>query len=84
MSVERQLLKEQWDSFAAKLLPRECGIIQRREMKRAFYAGALALLYGVMSEFDPGTEATAADSIIIESVAKELDDFAEMVKQRRA
>lgn len=37
-------IKAKWDSFEAKVLPKDCSEVQREEMRRAFYAGAAALL----------------------------------------
>lgn len=33
-------VKDQWDSYATKQMPKGAGLVQRREMCRAFYAGA--------------------------------------------
>lgn len=37
-------VKDQWESYAAHVLPPDCGLLQRQETRRAFYAGAFAML----------------------------------------
>lgn len=37
-------LKREWGSFANSVIPRDAPLIQRREMRRAFYAGAQTML----------------------------------------
>jgi hypothetical protein len=42
--MTRQLMAEEWNKFAGRILPLNASAVQRREMWRAFYAGAFALL----------------------------------------
>lgn len=37
-------VQEQWDYFASMVVPKDAPDIQRTEMKRAFYAGAEAMM----------------------------------------
>ena len=41
-------VEEEWESFARAVLPPNCSTVQRWEMRRAFYAGAWAMLAGVL------------------------------------
>lgn len=41
--ARRMYVTEQWNSFAQIVLPKECSDLQRKEMRRAFFAGAVAL-----------------------------------------
>lgn len=82
--MKRQLMAEQWDSFARAVFTRETPGIQRKEMRRAFYAGAQAILHGVIAAFAPESEPTVEDLKIMADLDRELSDFAEMVKAGRA
>lgn len=37
-------IAEQWATFAAMVMPKDAEPVQRQEMRRAFYAGAEAML----------------------------------------
>ena len=65
-------MSEQWDSFARSVLPKEPSV-QRRDMRRAFYAGGQAIL-----------RAMKADIEMIAKLEIELSDFTELVKKGRA
>ena len=82
--MKRQLMAEQWDSFARAVLPRDAPAIQRQEMRRAFYAGAQGILHGVIAAFAPESEPTDEDLRMMESLEIELSEFAEAVKKGRA
>ena len=82
--MKRQLVAEQWDQFARLVLPKEAPADQRREMRRAFYSGAQAILFNVIASLDEEPEPTGEDLRIIDGVGRELEDFAEMVKNGRA
>ena len=82
--MKRQPMAEQWDSFARAVLPEGCPAVQRQEMRRAFYAGAEALLHGVLQVLSAeGEEATAEDLDAMANLEKELSEFAELVKKGR-
>lgn len=77
-------MAEQWDQFARAVLPKDAPPDQRREMRRAFYAGAQGILFKVIAAFAPETEPTEADLQVMTDLERELSDFAEMVKAGRA
>ncbi len=83
MGVKRQFMAEQWNTFAAKVLPIGCPERQRRETRRGFYAGAHALL-NVIGEFDPGPEPTEQDVKFMEDLDQKLKEFATAVKMGKA
>lgn len=80
----RLLIAEEWDGFARRVLPPQAPAIQRKEMRRAFYAGCQTTLHTLMKALDAGTEATGQDLALMAGVEKELSDFADMVKNGRA
>lgn len=82
--MKRQLMAEQWDQFARSVLPVGASAVQRQEMRRAFYAGAQAILFRVIEAFAPESEPTAEDLQLMQDVHDEIEDFARLVKAGRA
>ena len=80
----QQLMAEQWDSFSRAIFDERHGTEQRREMRRAFYAGAESILFRVIQSFAPESEPTEADLQIMEDLDRELKEFAKAVKDGRA
>jgi hypothetical protein len=78
--MKRLLMAEQWNSFAQAVLPKDASPIQRQEMRRAFYAGAQAILFKVIASFAPESEPTAEDLQMMDNLERELSDFAEAGK----
>lgn len=75
-------LREQWQSFALEILPLDCSDIQRRETKRAFFAGAWGMFHLVSSvgEDTPDEDALA----MLDGWKREMEEFQEKVRQGRA
>jgi hypothetical protein len=84
MPARRLLMAEQWDGFSRKVMPADAPQVQRQEMRRAFYAGAQAILHGVIAAFAPESEPTVEDLQIMADLDNELSAFAELVKAGRA
>jgi hypothetical protein len=84
MSAKRQLMGEQWDSFARAIFNKDTPDVQRREMRRAFYAGGEAILFKILTEFAPDAEPTEADLQIMDDLHKELLEFGKLMQQGRA
>lgn len=77
-------LESAWLTFAAAVLPPDVGQVQRREMKRAFYAGAAMLLHEIMAMLDPGAEPTEGDLRKMDAIAQELRQFHDDVRKGAA
>ena len=77
-------MAEQWNEFSRAVMPPDASPIQKREMRRAFYAGAHAILIRVMDFLSPGDDPTEADLQIMADVELELRSFADSVKAGRA
>lgn len=82
--MKRQLMAEQWDQFARTVMPKDAPQDQRREMRRAFYAGAQSILFRVIESFAPESEPTAEDLQIMEDLHNELQEFGKLIQQGRA
>jgi len=73
-------LADQWQDFEKRVLPADAGEVQRIETRRAFYAGAQALLCGLLNMFEPDHGPTEEDLKAMDSIKAELDQFAADVK----
>lgn len=82
--MKRRLMAEQWDSFARAVLSKDAPAVQRQEMRRAFYAGAQGIMFGVIMALAPESEPTPEDLQIMENLQTELDEFIELIKAGRA
>lgn len=47
---------EEWQSYDRKIVPVEAGAVQREECRRAFYAGAWAMYWLVMSHMEKASD----------------------------
>lgn len=75
-----KIIEQQWLSYRSAVLPKEAPLIQLQECRRAFYAGAQALLQTLLTAVSPGQEVTDEDAQVLERVQKELDEFAKAVE----
>lgn len=69
-------IQHYWESFEASVVPKTAGPVQRQEMRRAFYAGAIAMQ---SIQFTVGDEDISEDAAIgiLEGCRLELEAFAE-------
>jgi hypothetical protein len=74
-----------WRDYRVKVMPLAAPAIQATECRRAFYAGAQAMIAAMLSFLghndDPATEQELAD---MDALQAELDRFANDVKAGRA
>lgn len=82
--MKRLLMAEQWDQFARAVLPRDASITQKREMRRAFYAGGQAIIFKIVTALAPDAEPTEDDLKLMDDLHQELNAFAADVKAGRA
>lgn len=80
---ERVTLAQEWDQFARTLLA-HAGIVQRVEMRRAFYAGAASMFTLLTGGLDADHEPTALDLAYVESLNQETVAFARDIAEGRA
>lgn len=74
--MPRKLIAEQWNTYLIQVLPPSASITQRRETKRAFYAGAHSIFLAVMAAMSAGPEATDEDLTIMADIQAEAEAFA--------
>jgi hypothetical protein len=73
-----------WQDYARRVLPAGAPQVQRWETRRAFYAGAAAMLDAIMHGMTPGDEPTEADLAHMDALAAELTGFGRDVQGGRA
>ena len=76
-------VQEQWESFASLVIPKNAPPVQRQEMRRAFYAGAEAMMRIQWAIGGEGISEQAGIQIL-EGCSDELKRFAQQVAQGRA
>jgi hypothetical protein len=68
------LIAERWRVFEESTL-RGASRVQRDEMRKAFFFGALALFDLLMNALAPGAEPTDSDLAIMDGINEELRGF---------
>lgn len=79
-----QVIEKSWLSYRTECIHAEAGQLQLIESRRAFYAGARALLTAITDILEPGEEATDADIAMLEAIHVELNDFMDALKAGKA
>lgn len=77
-------IKEAWESLESMIL-QNAGPVQKKEMRRAFYAGAQAFLGILLNHLDDNNsdEVTEMDMSLMDSLHDELKQFAQDLQEGR-
>jgi hypothetical protein len=75
-------VREMWETFALEVIPLDAPSIQRREMRRSFYAGVFVMLQEMKVIGDSGTEEEGCARL--DAIEAELRDFQRLVLAGRA
>ncbi len=70
-----RIIATAWEGYATRVIPSEAPTVQRVESRRAFYAGAGAMLGGMLSGMTSGDEPEDADMDMMDGLQAELDQF---------
>jgi hypothetical protein len=70
-------IEDEWNGFAARVLPKDAPQIQRQEMRRAFFAGVHISLLG-LSDLSAGDEDRAIEAL--EDMHRQCREFAARVE----
>ena len=75
-----------WRELRTKVIPLDAPAIQARECRRAFYAGANALLAIILGGVgsDPEEEATPKELVMMDELQEELEQFARDIRAGKA
>jgi hypothetical protein len=74
---------EEWNSYAASVVPVGAGLAQKVETRRAFYAGACAVLSRIQQALSKDDELTDDDMHLMEDIARELTEYGKAVSENR-
>lgn len=66
---------DEWELFKRAVMPADAPAVQVSEMRKAFYAGATALVGVLMRSLKSGVEPTDADLVMMDEIADELNQF---------
>lgn len=75
----RRRVEAAWHSFS-QVIPLGAGPTQRREMKKAFYAGAFAMFAELVNGVDDEPDVTPSDMSMMDEIHKELEEFKELMR----
>ncbi len=84
MNDRPKLLEKQFDGFMNAVGLARVPEIQRREMLRAFMAGARTYSTLLMEYSSAGDEVTGADMALCEALEREMEDFPKRVERGQA
>lgn len=71
----RRMIREEWAAFERKVLPANCSAVQRQEMRRAFYAGAMIVFDAVAHAMSDADDMTAADEQVLNDLLNEREEY---------
>lgn len=66
-------IANEWETYRQGVLPADAPAVQLSECRRAFYAGAASIFYGLLRVLDPGQEATPADLQVMTRLQQEFE-----------
>lgn len=77
-------IKDEWQSYAVRVLPLGCPDVQRIETRRGFYAGALAATSLLLKAMNDSMATNDEREGRLMSILEELDHFGEELEAGRA
>lgn len=80
----RKMVAEAWATYRDKVLPRSAGRVQVDETRKAFYAGAFAVLSGLMGGMSESPDVEPQDLSLVNDLEAELQAFAASVVTKGA
>lgn len=81
---KKKSLAEQWTEFELSTGVAATSIVQRTEMRRAFYAGAASFLDAMLHGFTANTEPEQEDHDYLDSLTNEMEQFGRDIIAGRA
>jgi hypothetical protein len=74
-------LRKQFATYQAAVIPANAPEVQRQECRRAFFAGAKALMHEIVNGLSDEEQTTDQDLDLMAGLERELDAFADMTKR---
>jgi hypothetical protein len=76
-------IEKEWRELAALTLPPDASIIQRMEMRKAFFAGAISMFSMIFSGLDPSSpDMTSADESLLDDLSSEMEEYINQMKSQ--
>lgn len=76
-----KIIEAGWKGLETMAIPPSAGDTQRKEMRKAFFAGAQHLYASMMSMLDSDTEPTQTDLDRMTLIHNELEEFVKELKE---
>lgn len=70
-----KIIEAGWHGFRLMVVPPDAGMAQLRDMRAAFFGGALHLFTSIIKSMDAGDEPTEQDMQRIQLIQEELEVF---------
>lgn len=78
-------IEKEWRDLAALTLPPDASIVQRMEMRKAFFAGAIAMFSLIFSGLDASSpNMTPVDEAMLDDISLEMQEYVEELKSQAA
>lgn len=81
--MSRQRILEEWNSFSRALNLEKASPVQRVEMQKAFFSGAMALFALIMNILEPGADPTDKDLQVMDEIFQEMKNYPKRVVDGR-
>ncbi len=73
--MKRCYIRESWNSYRREVIPADAPQVQIVESRKAFFAGAVALLGTIMNGLTAGPNSTPQDEQMMLDISSELRDY---------
>lgn len=80
----RRRVQENWEGFAAAVLPPNCDEVQYTEMRRAFFAGAFAIVGAIQQSMSEGDDVKPEDERVLIDLEMERHEYMAALRLGRA
>jgi hypothetical protein len=81
--MDKLPLMQAWESYERDVMPRDAGQDQRVETRRAFYAGAKAVLQMAL-QIGEDSVSEAQGVILLETLKRECEAFVDLIRKGKA
>lgn len=80
--MKRRYIREAWNDCREKVIPGNASEAQLRDMRSAFFGGAMIVWVTLLNNVSESDEHTAQDQLLGESIEAELKAYQEELKRR--
>lgn len=80
--AREDVIRQGWETYREKVIPKDAGAIQLLECERAFFAGASWLFSAILTLSDEGDDMTEGDEKLFLCIEAELNAYPQMNRLR--